>query len=245
MSGSYFHSNGLSRTNKLLLAAVVAWLVFVVVVEASVFSGSTPMFWERYKSSDTIMGSGIQMRQVRDLDTFQSINVAGTMDFDFSIGSESKCTFVGDNNVMSAIASPVEKGTLTIKVEAKYFEKLPLKVNCVSPTITSVTLMGASTARLNNLSGDTFAITQQGAGTVWLQGEVDVLKATVQGAGTVDATELAVNHAEVMIQGVGDVLVPRAQRVAGSIMGAGTIKVGETTERDDVLIMGSGSVSRY
>ena len=245
MSGSYFHTNGLSRTNKILLAAIVAWLVFVVVVEASVFSGSTPMFWQPNKSGETIMGSGIQMRQVRELDVYQSINIAGNMDFELGIGNESKCTLVGDNNIISEITSQVEKGALTVKVESSYFEKLPLKVSCVSPAVTRVILMGASTARLNNLTGDTFEVTQQGAGTVTLQGDIDMLKAIIQGAGTIDASALALNNAEVAIQGAGDILVPQAKRVGGSIMGSGEIKVGEATESKDVLIMGPGSVSRY
>jgi hypothetical protein len=192
----------------------------------------------------------------RDLTPFQEINIAGKLDVYISQSNEESISaseedfktmqMSNDKNVL--LLSGASEGKIYIKVK----EINSLLISGASDVYSSDTLKGNNFKLICSGAGDANLLLKyneldvliSGTADAKLAGKANNLKSVVSGAGDLKAYKLLVQNADLLISGSGDAQVNVADKLKGSIAGAGTLYHAGEPKAMEVNVSGSGEVKK-
>ncbi len=115
-------------------------------------------------------------------------------------------------------------------------------VGITLPEIAEVSVRGSADVTLIDLSQTELEIDIQGSGDVYAQGEVDHLRADVQGSGAVKAKRLNARQATLKVAGSGDIKALVREKVKARVAGSGDVKIFGNPPVRDTHVAGSGDI---
>lgn len=187
-------------------------------------------------------GSGVLGREHRDIEPFSAIHVAVGIDINYRNGPAQSLEITGDRNLIPIIETSVRGGVLTIAGRKSYQQQLPLNVEITSPRLDSLALHGTGNIWLNSIRQESLALDLNGSGNVTVEGRVNQLNVTVNGAGDINAQRLDSKLADIRLSGSGDITVTARETLKAHLIGSGDITYYGHPTRIEKRIVGSGDL---
>lgn len=227
------------HTTGLLVLAVVLALGMVAAVAVLVRSVIDP----GTAGQSTARGSGVTATEGRDLPPFTGVDLAGSNTVTVRLGTPQAVVVRADDNLISAVTTTVESGTLRIGARGSYSTQNPMSVSVTVPSLTSVTLSGSGSITVE-VSGRKLAVSVPGSGTVRASGTVVQVIATLGGSGNLELRDLVARQATARIDGSGQIRVHATRSLVAAIAGSGVIRYSGNPSSVTSNVTGSGSVTR-
>lgn len=195
-------------------------------------------------SSNTIIGSGNLVTEVRLLSSFHSVYLSTVGNVNISQGGVQEISITIDDNLLEFIRTVVSGGMLFIEVEPGHrFSNFNLTVNLTMTDLEQLFLSGAgSITGINTFKIDAVLLDLGGAGNISLRLESDQLTSSLTGAGNIILSGKVDTH-QVNHSGAGNLLAfnltTETTRISLSGAGKDEVMVKQLLE---VNISGAGSV---
>jgi hypothetical protein len=187
------------------------------------------------------VGSGVSATESRDVPSgVTGVVVRGCADLEVTQGAAS-ASVTADDNLLAQITTAVEGSLFVIDVSGGFSSTAVPTVNVSLPTVTDLTVDGASDVTATGIDGESLNVSVDGAGDVSVDGGVTSVSISVSGAGDVDTSGLTASSASVTLSGAGDVTVAGAS-VSVEISGAGDVTVVTAGASITASVSGAGEV---
>ncbi|MBX0330545.1 DUF2807 domain-containing protein [Oscillochloris sp. ZM17-4] len=172
-----------------------------------------------------IRGSGKVTTETREVGAFTAIDISGVGEVVITQGDADSLMVETDDNLQAIMLGEVRGDTLYlgIKPDQDFSDATRVTFTVTVKDLTAITLAGAASITVSNLSGDMLTVMHAGAGTVTTSGAVAEQRVTLSGAGSYDGAALVSDRATVDLSGLGSVVVNARQRLDATISGAGSI----------------------
>jgi len=195
-----------------------------------------------------VKGSGVVVSETRDVSGFNAITLNGVGRLDIIQGSSESLEIEAEDNILEALSSEVQAGTLTLGYQESFWVTsiIPTKEIVYTLTVTDLTeltINGAGDVDIESLQTDTLAMTINGAGqveiddltaetlsvqisgtaTIELAGQVSSQTINIDGAGNYQAGDLQSSTASVKVQGLGNARVWAFETLTITINGSGAV----------------------
>lgn len=201
---------------------------------------------------DKLKGSGTSKTESREGKEFKAIEIRGSGKLEITVGPTTSITVTADDNILPLIETKTELSKLTIDTAMGNFEpKVDIVIKVTTPKIEMLQSAGAAKIQLNGVENEALELNTDGAGSVRILGKTGTLNAKMNGATTLDTSELvakavhldfrgavrATVHAQdtltVAMEGAGSVEYLGEPRVKQKIRGAGSVKKQEKKDKKD------------
>ena len=196
-----------------------------------------------FNTHDGIKGSGIRLKQKREVAPFTSIAMNGAFDIDVVCQKQQGLEIEADDNLLPLITTEVSNNVLHIKSKRSFSVNDPIKVTISLPNLEGVSVNGAGKFDIAGLNNDKFEIDANGATTIRVAGETKLLDIDSNGAGKIDAHRLRATRGVVEAKGVARVDVNVTEQLEVTVSGPSHV----TYQGDPVVnktVNGPGSVSK-
>jgi hypothetical protein len=212
----------------------VALLAIVVVVAAAVDPDVV--------GSGRHVGSGVAASEPRPLPSFTAVDVTGSNVVTVLVGAPQRVVVHADDNLLRRVTTAVRQERLSIGSRGSFESSAPMRVDVSVPALTSVTLSGSGTVRVDGIGADTFSVELPGSGTIELTGTTARLTATIGGSGAIRAVGLAAGGVVARISGTGSIQVTVTDALDATIDGTGSIVYAGEPSHVARSITGTGSI---
>ena len=210
----------------------------------------------------TIKGNGEIVDTELVLTSFEKIQNNCSADITYHVSSEYKVIFSTDSNLTEYVEIEIVDNILVIKTKRGSYSFSEFSVNVYSPELQGINISGSGdfickeiiqTPKFEiniNGSGDikgkfevnTFVVNIRGSGKIKLTGSTDELKLSISGSGDFEGEKFISNHAEIKINGSGDVDVHVNESLNVQIYGSGDVRYSGKPTAVNHSIFGSGEV---
>ncbi|MGH8487878.1 MAG: head GIN domain-containing protein [Gammaproteobacteria bacterium] len=196
-----------------------------------------------YISGGSMIGSGNEGRETREVDNFTELELLGVGRIEATIGELQPLEVSGDDNILPLIETKVTDGRLVIRATRSIRPVQPLIIKATASNLTAIMLGGAGEIATTGIANDNLRAILTGAGTVTLSGQTNHLALTLAGVGGADAHELVAKVVTVDMSGAGRIDVSPVVSLYVRITGAGTVSYsGEPTITEKIT--GVGKLTR-
>jgi hypothetical protein len=214
---------------------------------------------------DTTMGSGVIVEEIREVDSFHSVEVRGSCDFTFHKGAYQELRVITDDNILPLILTWVRHdGTLIIESKSSHSTSAGVKVYAMMVETRGFTIAGSGTihsespfspqelylaiAGSGNISMNARAhkiwSSIAGSGNIHLTGKSEYHNITIAGSGSIEALDLFVSSYDIQIPGSGECRVYVEDSLNVVIAGSGKVYYRGNPSIVNTTIVGSGDVIR-
>lgn len=216
---------------------------------------------------ESSIGNGDVTTETRTVDPWSTLQVDNGISVVVDAAPAGEVSVRTDSNLIDAIETTVENGSLTVKVEDGVILSLvtELVVTVDSDQLSSVTASGGSSVQAPIAKGDAAQLVANGGSTIEATGlEVETLDAVVtggsvmmvegkgtslqlnlSGGSTAEAAPFATERADVFASGGASAEITATEQVTGNLSGGSTLVVNGGANTDAVTISGgSDLVSR-
>ncbi len=190
----------------------------------------------------SVAGNGVAKTEAREIAAFDSIELGGAFDLEFSTGPQAKLSISGDENLLPLVSASVASGKLVLRQSKNLRPKTPLLVSVQAPALHEVDISGVGSARVIAIKVPTFVLEVSGAGSAELAGEVDRLDLRLSGAGKVRALNLVAREVKVDLSGAGAAEVNATESLIANVSGVGAVRY-QGAPKVEKHVNGIGSVS--
>lgn len=211
--------------------------------------------------SSGVTGSGVVVEETRDMASFDSIKVEGSLSVQLSLGKPGPLRIKGEDNLTPLVIATVNGSELTLRTEGSYNTKVGIEVYATTADIRSIKTSGsADVSCQGDLTADelkleasgsseiqcamkagSLTVIADGASDLRLSGDVDLLNVQTSGASTVAAFELFAVEAEINTSGASNVAV-NAKMLQAHASGASNIRYRGLPEKLTSKDRGAGSI---
>lgn len=177
---------------------------------------------------ERLEGSGTPSAQTRAFEDVHSLLVSGGAHVRITVDPNLDATHVhlfGDDNLLDAVETRVEGGTLTIARDASLKTTVPLSILITTSALDGLELSGSGRIDASGDFGAELEITLAGSGTIVAHGTVEALSLVRNGSGTVVAGALSAQDVTISSRGSGHAEVCAAQALMGERGGSGDVVV--------------------
>jgi DNA-binding transcriptional regulator YdaS (Cro superfamily) len=203
-------------------------------------------------------------RENRPVTAFTALSLSAPIDVELLQGDREAMTIEGPEDIVAAIETRVEGGTLVIRMKPVLsFSFGRVRAQVTARAIEAIAVAGSGNVRCANLKSDALRVAITGSGDVRLgkfegskleasivgsgdiqaAGKVDRLASRIEGSGDLKAADLEAREARVSIAGSGDAAVWAREILTVSIAGSGDVRY-RGDPRVEPAVAGSGSVKR-
>ena len=196
-----------------------------------------------FQIHDEIRGSGVRLKQKREVASFTSIATEGAFDIDVVCQKPQSIEVEADDNLLPLITTEVANNVLHIRSNRSYSVNDPIKVKISLPNLEGVSVSGAGKLDIAGINNDNFEIDANGATTIRVAGETKLLDIDTNGAGKIDAHKLRASRGLVEAKGVARVDVNVVEQLEVTVSGPSHV----TYQGDPVVtktVNGPGSVEK-
>ena len=215
-------------------------------LQASLFVLAAPLLLGACSVFDgpRIVGSGVKVQEVRELDDFDRLAVSGAAEVEVRVGGEPSVELTIDDNLLPYVRTEVVGRTLRLKLEdgARYTFDGTLQATVTVPSLEAIDAAGACTVTAAGIDAAEFEVSVAGSCDALVSGRAESLKVSIAGSADLDLVGLQAARAEVSIAGSGDVTVSASEALDVSIAGSGTVRYAGSPSVSR-SVMGSGTVS--
>jgi hypothetical protein len=190
-----------------------------------------------------IKGSGVRLKQKREVASFNSISTDGSFDIDIVCQKPQSIEVEGDDNLLQFITTEVSNNVLHIDSNRSFSVNDPIKIKISLPELQHIAVDGAGKFDIAGVKGEKFEIDADGAATIRVSGETKLIDIDSNGAGKIDAHKLRAARGVVQAKGVARVDVNVAEQLDVTVSGPSHV----TYQGDPVLnktVHGPGSVEK-
>jgi hypothetical protein len=196
-----------------------------------------------FQIHDEIKGSGVSVKQKREVASFNSIASQGVFDIDVVCQKPQSIEVEADDNLLQLITTEVSNNVLHIKSNRSLSASDPIKIKISLPELEGISADGAGKFDITGIKSEKFEIDADGATNIRVAGETKLIDIDSHGAGKIDAHKLRAARGIVEAKGVARVDVNVAEQLDVTVSGPSHV----TYQGDPVLnktIHGPGSVEK-
>jgi hypothetical protein len=146
-------------------------------------------------------GSISKINDIRNVGSFNSIDVSGAIDVKVYVGSESSVEVTAPDNMLSNVVTEVVGSTLKVYFKGKGNFNGKVQVIVRTPQLVSAEVSGASKLYVANLNNSSFTLDVSGASRVEVEGSTSSLTVDASGASHMDLSKFSVSNAMVDVSG--------------------------------------------
>ncbi len=212
---------------------------------------------------DSVYGSGVVVEEIREVDSFHSVEILGSCDLYFVKGATQELRVITDDNILPLIYTWVRPdGTLIIESKGSYTSSVGVKVY-----VSMVEIRGFSISGSGNIIGESPFSPRElhliiagsgnmhmnvrakkvwssivGSGNIHLAGKAEYHNVTIAGSGSVEALDLLVSCYDIQIPGSGECRIHVEDVLNVVIAGSGNVYYKGFPSVVNTTIIGSGDV---
>jgi hypothetical protein len=190
-----------------------------------------------------VAGSGNRLKQKRDLPSFTSISTDGAFKIEVACQQPVGLEIEGDDNILPLVTTEVSNNVLHIKNLRSYSVSDPIKLRISVPNIDGISVNGAGRIEISGLKNEKFEIDANGAPSIIVSGETQVVDIDTNGAGKIDTHKLRASKAIVDSKGVSRVDVRAADQLNVTVSGPSHVSY-EGNPVVNKTINGPGSIEK-
>ncbi len=190
-----------------------------------------------------IKGNGNITTDNRRVSEFSTIEAGGVFEIQWASGPAG-VAITTDQNLLQHIETRVSGNKLQLEWDTQLRPTRGIKVKLSSTALTGAQLNGAVRFGATKLTGAGFFIEGNRATRIALDGAVNGLTASLNGASRLDAENLQTQTCEMAISGAGRADVSSTDSLKVAISGAGKVTYGGNPKIVDKNISGAGSIRR-
>jgi hypothetical protein len=190
-------------------------------------------------------GSGKAATQVRNVDSFEELEVDISADTTITKGDKAVCEITADDNIIPLILTKIEGNRLIITSDKNYLTRTSIKIKLQTPKISFVILNGSGDIAVKNVSKEKLEALIKGSGNITGIGEANTLTVEISGSGDVNLTGLKTTTADISIAGTGNFTgTGEAKNLKIDISGSGHARLAALKAKAaDIRITGSGNAA--
>ncbi len=196
-----------------------------------------------HRLHDGVSGSGKLLKQKRDIASFNSIATEGAFNIQVVSQKPVSLEIEGDDNILPLISTEVSNNVLHITNLRDYSVTEPITLKISVPDLKGISSSGAGTIEISGLKNEKFEIDANGAPTIRVSGETNLVDIDTNGAAKIDTHKLRAARALIDSKGVARVDVYAKDQLDVSVSGPSHV----TYEGDPVVkqnVYGPGSVTK-
>ena len=193
-------------------------------------------------SASKIKGSGNQISEDRELPSFNSINLMGSMNVNINTSNEFNCTITGDDNIIPIVKTKVTNNNLQISTNKNYSSTNELVVNVNAPSYEKTSITGSGDMHLNNFKNESLSLNIAGSGNITGNGDVQTLTIKINGSGNIMLKDLKSKTTNITVNGSGDAIFWASESISAVVNGSGSIKYHGNPTSVNSEVNGSGSI---
>jgi hypothetical protein len=212
---------------------------------------------------DSIYGSGVVMEEVREVDSFHSVEIWGSCDLYFVKGATQELRIITDDNILPLILTWVRHdGTLIIESKGSYTSSVGVKVyvsmmeirgfvisgsgsitgeSPFSPRELHLMIAGSGSMHMNVRAQKVWS-SIAGSGNLHLAGGAEYHNVTIAGSGNLEALDFLVSCYTIQIPGSGECRIHVEDVLNVVIAGSGNVYYRGYPSVINTTIVGSGDV---
>lgn len=173
---------------------------------------------------------------VRDLATFTSVSLDGSMNLDATAGEDQRVEIIADPEMLAYISTRVKNGELRVWTErgAPRRGRNKIKIRISVAELEGVEVNGSGDVVARKIDSEKFALEINGSGDANLQGKCGSVRYEINGSGDIDAQALKCVDANIEINGSGDAEISASGKLSAEINGSG-----------DIVAFGAPRISRF
>jgi hypothetical protein len=190
-----------------------------------------------------VVGSGKRVTQKRDVAEFTSIKTEGAFTIEASAQKAASVEVEADDNVLPVVSTEVSNNILYIKPIKNYSVNEPVVVRVSAQSLEGLSVSGAGKISVAGLKSDKFEIDSQGAPSITVSGETNVIDIDANGAGKIDAHKLRASKGIVDSKGVAEVEVNAKDELEVTVSGPSHVTYSGDPKVNKV-VRGPGSVDK-
>jgi hypothetical protein len=190
-----------------------------------------------------VVGSGKRVTHKRDVPEFRSISTEGAFNVEVQAQKPVSLEVEADDNILPLINIEVSHDVLYIKNARSYSSSEPVVVRLTVPQLDGLRVAGAGHFSVSGLKSDKFEIDAQGAPSITVAGETNVIDIDTSGAGKIDTHKLRASKGIVDSKGVAEVEVNAKDELEVTISGPSHVTYTGEPKLNKV-IHGPGSVNK-
>ena len=199
-------------------------------------------FWNH--DNDMIEGSGDMETRTFDLKDFEVIELLGAMDIVVEFGRSQEVEITLDDNLFDNLELDVSGKTLAIGWEESCSPDGDCRMKITMRKLKAIKIKGAGDFDIRDFDGDTFDYDLYGAGDLDINGKVDDLSITLNGAGGIEGKGLQAKHVKARLNGVGEVEVTATESIDARVSGVGEINYWGKPDKEKTRVGGLGEINR-
>ena len=184
------------------------------------------------------------MGAVRDLSTFTSVSLDGSMSLVATAGEDQRVEITADPEMLEYIRTRVRNGELRIwtKRGAPRRGRNKIEINISVAELEGVEINGSGDVVARKIDSEKFAMEINGSGDADLQGKCGSVSYEINGSGDIDAKALKCVDADIEINGSGDAEISATGKLSAEINGSGDIVAFGAPRLNRFSSSGSGSI---
>jgi hypothetical protein len=174
----------------------------------------------------TVSGSGQVKSEQRKVSSFNQVSFSGAGQLTITQGSSDSLTVVADENLLPYLTSSVSGNTQQLGQASNVTIQSAKSISYLVTVkqLQGLTLSGAGTAEVNNVTPSSLNVTVSGAGHVRITGSAASQNVTLSGVGSYDGSGFATKSATVDISGTGNAVVAVSDTLTATVSGIGSVE---------------------
>lgn len=195
-------------------------------------------------SGSTTEGSGVPATQVRHVEAFTGVDLAGSNNVVIRVGGTQSVVVRADDNLIDRVTTEVRSGRLVIgNTSGSFSTKSPMVVEIGVPSLDALTLSGSGNIDVAGVDAKSFDVSLPGSGMLSGSGRAVRLDVAVGGSGTVRFTDLVAQHVRADVSGSGSIFVTATESLAAKVSGSGAILYAGSPADVTKDVTGSGAIT--
>jgi Putative auto-transporter adhesin, head GIN domain len=224
-----------SSPGRIVARRPLALALFVAAIAAAAVAGCSSITGRT--------GAGDVKTETRQASAFSKIDAGYGINVTVAIGAAKPLELRAQENVLPIIVTEVQGDTLRIRGSSEFNTSTPVEVTVVTPTLTSVSIGGGSSAQVTGIAVDRLEVTVGGGGSITATGTVGALSLTMTGGSHAILADLAAKTVSVELSGGSTAGLRASDDVSGSASGGSHATVAGDA-RLNVQTSGGAEVTR-
>jgi hypothetical protein len=193
-------------------------------------------------SSELIVGSGVPASETRDVEPFTAVDLTGASNLVVRVGDELSVVVHADDNIVPLVSTEVRDGALVVATDDGFTTVNEVRVDVTVPTLDGMRLTGSGVVAVEGIQGKELDVLLSGSGALSASGTVDVLTATVSGAGSARLADLRAGAVDALVSGTGLLEVYASDSLDAAVTGTGVILFGGHPASVERSVAGTGAI---
>jgi hypothetical protein len=190
-----------------------------------------------------VVGEGPVVSETREVRTFDRIEAGSGIHVSMRIGPAQDLEVRGQENVLGAITTDVEGGTLKIEARDDFTSVEPVTVTIVAPALAGISMSGGAQATIEGLDATSLEIDIRGGARATVIGAAATVELKADGGAVAELGDLAAVRMTIDVAGGASATVSASEGITGAASGGSTLTVLGDAEVD-VQTSGGAEVTR-